>query len=158
MLDESTRNAILRLAAEGHGTRAFSKALGITDLRDGRQNAPLTKRASRAQRLVAKVQLPQLQFHRRRGRQQHAPALGFRVPRASPPDSCEQSSTCHHISSFATPTSTLPKAPRNPAPCAPNSSFARSQGSRVSGGGTRGGAPRGSAALRAIRFAIAYSG
>ena len=27
MLDESTRNAILRLAAEGHGTRAISKAL-----------------------------------------------------------------------------------------------------------------------------------
>lgn len=54
MLDESTRNAILRLAAEGHGTRAISKALGISRgaarkvLREGRAQVPELERAEKA--------------------------------------------------------------------------------------------------------------
>jgi len=54
MLDESTRNAILRLAAEGHGTRAIHKALGISRgavrrvLRQGRAQVPRLERAEKA--------------------------------------------------------------------------------------------------------------
>ena len=54
MLDESTRNAILRLAAEGHGTRAISKALGISRgavrrvRREGRAQVPRLERAEKA--------------------------------------------------------------------------------------------------------------
>ena len=39
--------------------------------------------------------------------------------------------------SFTIRARTLPKTSRNSAPCAPNSSFARSQGSPSSGGGIR---------------------
>jgi transposase len=55
MLDESTRAAILRLRAEGHGTRAISKALGIARtsvkrvLRDGRSQVPPLERAEKGQ-------------------------------------------------------------------------------------------------------------
>jgi len=55
MLDEATRGAILRLRAEGHGSRAIAEALGISRgavkrvLRDGRTEVPHLERAERAQ-------------------------------------------------------------------------------------------------------------
>jgi predicted transcriptional regulator len=55
MLDETTRSAILRLRAEGHGSRAIAEALGISRgavkrvLRDGRAEVPHLERAERAQ-------------------------------------------------------------------------------------------------------------
>jgi transposase len=54
MLDESTRSAILRLHVQGHGTRAISKALGISRgavrrvLRDGSAQVPELERAEKA--------------------------------------------------------------------------------------------------------------
>src|SRR5258708_29237830 len=54
MLDETTRSAALRLHAEGHGTRAISKALGISRgavkrvLREGRAAVPELERAEKA--------------------------------------------------------------------------------------------------------------
>ena len=55
MLDETTRSAILRLRAEGHGSRAIAEALGISRgavkrvLRDGRAKVPHLEHAERAQ-------------------------------------------------------------------------------------------------------------
>jgi hypothetical protein len=55
MLDEATRSAVLRLAAEGHGTRAISKALSISRgavrrvLREGRAELPRLERAEKAE-------------------------------------------------------------------------------------------------------------
>jgi len=54
MLDEATRSAALRLAAEGHGTRAISKALSISRgavrriVREGRAQVPRLERAEKA--------------------------------------------------------------------------------------------------------------
>lgn len=54
MLDEATRSAILRLHAEGHGTRAIGAALGISRgavrrvLREGRAQVPRLERAEKA--------------------------------------------------------------------------------------------------------------
>lgn len=55
MLDETTRSAILRLAAEGHGTRAIAGVLGISRvsvkrvLRDGRAEVTRSLRAEKAE-------------------------------------------------------------------------------------------------------------
>ncbi|HMI58781.1 MAG TPA: IS21 family transposase [Gemmatimonadaceae bacterium] len=55
MLDESTRGAILRLEAEGHGARAIARLLGISrgavkrTLRDGRAEVPPLERAEKAE-------------------------------------------------------------------------------------------------------------
>jgi hypothetical protein len=54
MLDESTRSAILRLRAEGHGTRAIGEALGVSRgavkrvLREGRAEVKKLERAEKA--------------------------------------------------------------------------------------------------------------
>src|SRR5215471_2480374 len=54
MLDEAARSAVLRLHAEGHGTRAIGQALGISRgavrrvVREGRAQVPRLERAEKA--------------------------------------------------------------------------------------------------------------